>query len=65
MTPTPLDAKVRDLAVPVREFWADSEEREVTFFYSACGCPVHVQVKRAGNTTVRVKDLLTKLESYL
>jgi hypothetical protein len=52
-----LDAIVRDLSVPVREFWPDGQEREVTFIYSACGCPVKVMARRAGERTVRTKEL--------
>ena len=39
-----LDASVRDLGIPVRDFWPDGDEREATFFYSACGCPVKAMV---------------------
>jgi hypothetical protein len=52
-----LDAIVRDKAVPVRDFWADGEEREVTFIYSACGCPVKAMTRRVGEGTVRTKPL--------
>ena len=52
-----LDAIVRDLGIPVREFWPDGTEREVTFFYSACGCPVKVTARRAGDSSVRTKEL--------
>jgi hypothetical protein len=52
-----LDARVRDLGVPVRDFWPDGAEREVTFVYSACGCPVKVMARRAGERTVRTKEL--------
>lgn len=52
-----LDAAVRDLAVPVRDFWPDGAEREATFFYSACGCPVKIGVRRVGEKSVRVKEL--------
>ncbi len=41
----------------VRDLWPDGSEREVTFIYSACGCPVKVMVKRVGNKTTRTKDL--------
>jgi len=51
-----LDAIVRDLHVPVRDFWPDGAEREVTIFYSACGCPVKVTVRRLGEKTARTKD---------
>ena len=52
-----LDARAKELNVLVREAWKDGEEREVTFIYSACGCPVKVMVKRAGDRTMRTKDL--------
>ena len=52
-----LDAMVRDLKVPVRQFWPEGAEREVTFVYSACGCPVKVMAKRVGDRTVRTKEL--------
>jgi hypothetical protein len=54
---TILDAKVRDKGIPVRDFWPDGAEREATFVYSACGCPVKAMVRRTGNRTVRSKDL--------
>lgn len=40
-----------------RDVWPEGVEREVTFVYSACGCPVKVMVKRQGELTVRTKDL--------
>ena len=52
-----LDATIKEAGVPVSVFWPDGAEREVTFVYSACGCPVKAKVKRVGNTTVRTKDL--------
>jgi hypothetical protein len=52
-----LDATVRDLNIPVREFWPDGAEREATFFYSACGCPVTVTAVRFQDKTVRTKEL--------
>lgn len=52
-----VDAIVRDLAVPLRDYWPDGEEREVSFFYSACGCPVKVMARRLRDKTVRTKDL--------
>jgi hypothetical protein len=52
-----LDAIVRDSGVPLRDFWPDGEEREVSFFYSACGCPVKVSMQRQGEKTVRTKEL--------
>lgn len=52
-----LTANVRELNVPVGSLWPDGAVREMTFIYSACGCPVHVKVKRAGNKTVRTEEL--------
>jgi hypothetical protein len=52
-----LDANVKEMGVPVQAVWPEGMEREVTFIYSACGCPVKVKVKRAGNKTVRTSDL--------
>lgn len=51
-----IDAKVKPGDLPVRDVWPDGEERELTFIYSACGCPVHVHAKRVGDRTVRVSD---------
>ncbi len=51
-----IDAKVKPGDLPVRDIWPDGQERELTFIYSACGCPVHVLVRRAGDRTMRVKD---------
>lgn len=55
--PSILDASVRDLNIPVRDFWPDGAEREATFFYSACGCPVKVTALRIHDKTVRTKEL--------
>jgi hypothetical protein len=54
---TILDAIVKEAGIPVNLFWPDGAEREMTFIYSVCGCPVKARVKRAGNTTVRTKAL--------
>ncbi|MEK6285137.1 MAG: hypothetical protein AABO57_05300 [Acidobacteriota bacterium] len=51
-----IDAKVKPGDLPVRDIWPDGQERDLTFIYSACGCPVHVLARRAGDRTVRVKD---------
>ncbi|HLG93470.1 MAG TPA: hypothetical protein VI546_01395 [candidate division Zixibacteria bacterium] len=51
-----LEAKLKGSGQSVKSFWPDGAEREVTFIYSACGCPVKVMVKRAGGRTVRTKD---------
>jgi hypothetical protein len=52
-----LDARLRDKPVKVRDFWPDGAEREVTFVYSACGCPVKVMVRRTGERTTRTREL--------
>jgi hypothetical protein len=51
-----IDARVKPGDLPVRDIWPDGQERDLTFIYSACGCPVHVQVKRIGDRTTRVSD---------
>lgn len=52
-----MQAEVRDLAIPLADFWGEGEEREVTVIYSACGCPVKVTCRRTGGVTVRTKEL--------
>ena len=52
-----LEAGVHELARPVSEVWPDGTEREFTFMYSACGCPVKVMVKRIGDRTERTSEL--------
>jgi hypothetical protein len=52
-----MDAVVHDSGVTLRDFWPDGEEREISFFYSACGCPVKVVARRLGDQTVRTKEL--------
>src|SRR5262249_29800973 len=49
-----LTAGVKDLGKLVQDVWPDGSEREFTFTYSACGCPVKVMVRRQGDRTVRV-----------
>ena len=52
-----LDTSIKELGIPMRVFWPDGAEREFTFMYSACGCPVKVMVKRIGERTARTKEL--------
>jgi hypothetical protein len=52
-----LDATIKELSVPLRQIWPDGTDREVTFLYSACGCPVKVMVRRAGGKTARTSEL--------
>ena len=53
---TIMDAVIREGAVPMRQYWPDGEEREVSFIYSTCGCPVKTRVRRTGDTTVHIED---------
>jgi len=52
-----LDATVKELGQPLKAVWPDGQEREVTFLYSSCGCPVKVMTRREGERTKRAKDL--------
>src|SRR4030095_8688126 len=47
------DAKVKPGDLPVRDIWPDGQERELTFIYSACGCPVKLFARRVGDRTMR------------
>ena len=52
-----LEASVKELGKPLKEIWPDGQEREVTFIYSTCGCPVKVMTRREGDRTKRAKNL--------
>jgi hypothetical protein len=52
-----LEAVLKEVAQPVSQVWPDGAEREVTFIYSACGCPVKVMCRRVGDRTERTKPL--------
>ena len=52
-----LDARMKETGMLVRDSWPDGNEREVTFLYSACGCPVKAMTRRVGERTMRTKDL--------
>lgn len=54
---TILKANAKELGVSIESIWPEGAEREVTFLYSACGCPVKVMVRREGDRTVRTKEL--------
>ncbi len=51
-----LDVFLQNSQQRARDVWSDGAEREVTFIYSACGCPVKVMVRRQGERTVRTKE---------
>jgi hypothetical protein len=52
-----LEAKVKEMNATVSDIWPEGAEREVTFLYSACGCPVKVMAMRVGNKTIRTRHL--------
>lgn len=52
-----LEANLKEAGVPLHSVWADGTDREFTFIYSACGCPVKAMVRRVGDRTVRAKEL--------
>ena len=54
---TILQANAKELGVSIESIWPEGAEREVTFLYSACGCPVKVMVRRTGDRTVRTKEM--------
>jgi hypothetical protein len=54
---TILDAGIKEVGQPVRDLWQEGAEHEMTFIYSACGCPVKVMCRRVGERTVRTKDM--------
>jgi len=52
-----LDAYLQNSQQKLRDVWPDGAEREFTFIYSACGCPVKAKVRRVGDRTQRTSDL--------
>lgn len=52
-----LDASLKETGQLLRDAWPEGVESEMTFIYSACGCPVKVKCRRAGDRTMRTKDL--------
>jgi len=52
-----LDARIQGPGLRVRDVWPSGSEREVTFLYSACGCPVKVMARRVGKRIVRTGDM--------
>jgi hypothetical protein len=50
-----LDAMLKEPGVPVSQVWPEGEVRDMAFIYSACGCPIHVKCRRAGDRTVRTE----------
>jgi len=52
-----MDAVVRERGALLDAVWPSGIEHEITFLYSACGCPVKVMARREGDRVVRTKDL--------
>jgi len=52
-----MDAVVRERGASLDIVWPSGVEHEVTFIYSACGCPVKVMARREGDRVVRTKEL--------
>ena len=52
-----MDAVVREKGALLDTVWPSGVEHEVTFIYSACGCPVKVMARREGDRVVRTKEL--------
>jgi hypothetical protein len=52
-----LDVPLNNSPSLVRDLWPDGAEREFTFVYSVCGCPVKAKVRRTGETTARTSEL--------
>jgi hypothetical protein len=50
-----LTAMLKEPAVQIGQIWPDGEVRELTFVYSACGCPIKVKCRRSGDRTVRTE----------
>ncbi len=52
-----LDAYLQNSQQKLRDVWPDGSERQFTYIYSACGCPVKAMVRRVGDRTQRVSDV--------
>jgi len=53
-----LDARIQGSEIQIRDIWPSGSEREVTFLYSACGCPVKVVARRIEEGIVRTSEML-------
>ena len=52
-----MDAVVKEKGALLDTVWPTGVEHEVTFIYSACGCPVKVMARREADRVVRTKEL--------
>lgn len=53
--PTIFDAMLKEPGLPMSTVWPDQEERELSFIYSSCGCPIKVTCRRIGMRSERTK----------
>jgi hypothetical protein len=51
-----LDVPLHNTSNVVRDLWPDGADREFTYIYSACGCPVKAMVRRIGEMTTRTTN---------
>lgn len=51
-----LTATLKEPGVQIGQIWPEGEVREMTFIYSACGCPIKVKCRREGDRTVRTEQ---------
>ena len=52
-----MEAVVKERGALLDAVWPTGVEHELTFLYSACGCPVKVMARRDGERLVRTKEL--------
>lgn len=52
-----LDVFLQNSQQKLRDVWPDGSERQFTYIYSACGCPVKAMVRRVGDRTQRTSDV--------
>jgi hypothetical protein len=53
--PTIFEATLKESGVPVGQVWPEGEVRDLSFIFSACGCPIHVKCRREGSRTTRAE----------
>ena len=52
-----LDASIQGSETRLQDSWPNGSEREISFLYSACGCPVKVKAKRLADNVIRTSEL--------
>jgi hypothetical protein len=51
-----MQATLKETGQLVEQAWPEGTQREITFLYSACGCPVKVKCQRSNNRLVRISE---------